>query len=638
MSAVFESYWANGDFVPFHSDEFRERNAVTEPNLALRLSPVEITLLPFQERLLEQVELARTQGRHRNVLVAATGTGRTVIAAIDYARLREELPRDRLLFVAHREEILEQSRARFAHALRDASFGEFWVRGKRPSRFEHVFASIQSLNRSGLESVDPEYFDVVIVDEFHHAAAPSYQRLLERLAPIELLGMTATPERADGLDVLRYFGGRIAAELRVWDAIDQQYLVPFSYFGVYDGTDLTGVPWKRGSGYDPSALTNVLTADHAWARRVVEQLRLKTSDPTTIRALGFCVTVGHARFMAEQFQAVGIAAVAVWGDSPREERTAALRNLAAGRVNVVFTVDLFNEGVDVPNVDTLLFLRPTESGTLFLQQLGRGLRRVHGNKALCTVLDFVGNHRREFRFDRRLRAPLGGSRRDVERQVSHDFPFLPAGCHMELDPVAREIVLRSIREATPSDWKARREELQSLGNIPLAKCLEETGIELEDVYASNRSWSELRRAVELPTEPAGPREVPLLRAVGRLLHVDDRERIDAYRSLVQQAGPPDQALINDRERRFARMLVGSLTTLKTSASLNKGLAELWNHPQVRAELLELLDVLPERVDHLHAPLGIPNIPLAVHARYTRTEILAAFNVGTGVKPIRPGQE
>jgi superfamily II DNA or RNA helicase/HKD family nuclease len=632
MTAVFESYWASGDFVPFDSDEFRERTEAAEHEDRVLLSPVEIVLLPFQERLLEQIELARTLEQHRNLLVAATGTGKTVMAAVDYARLREQLPRDRLLFVAHREEILEQSHATFAHAIRDQSFGEFWVGGKRPIRFEHVFASIQSLNRSGLESLDPSHFDVVIVDEFHHAAAPSYQALLERLTPRELLGMTATPDRTDGLDLLRYFDGRIAAELRVWDAIDQQYLVPFAYFGVHDGTDLSGVPWKRGAGYDPNALTNVLTADHAWARRVIQQLRLKTSDIQTIKALGFCVTVAHARFMAEQFRAAGIAAVAIWGNSPMDERKAALRDLDAGRVNVVFTVDLFNEGVDVPNVDTLLLLRPTESATLFLQQLGRGLRRARG-KALCTVLDFVGNHRREFRFDRRLRALLGGSRRDVERQVANDFPFLPAGCHMELDPVARDIVLRSIREAIPADWKARREELRSLGDVPLAKYLEETGLELEDVYANNHSWSELRREVGLPATSPGAQEGPLLRAVGRLLHVDDQERLNAYRLLVERRNAPDALTLSDRERRFARMLLGSLTTLRTSASLNEGLEELWNHPQVRAELLELLDILPERVDHLHAPLDISNVPLAVHARYTRTEILAAFDAGSGVRPI-----
>lgn len=632
MAAVFDSYWASGDFLLFDRDEFRSRTELTEPEQTLRLSPLEIVLMPFQQRLLEQVELARTLGRHRNLLVAATGTGKTVIAAVDYARLRERLARDRLLFVAHREEILEQSRATFAHALRDASFGELWVGGKRPSRFDHVFASIQSLNRSGLESVDSAHFDIVIVDEFHHAAAPSYQMLLERIAPRELLGMTATPERADGLDVLRYFDGRIAAELRVWDAIDQQYLVPFSYFGVHDGADLSAVPWKRGSGYEPTALTNVLTADHAWARRVVEELRRKTGDPLSVRTLGFCVSIGHARFMAEQFRAVGIPAVAIWGDSPMEERTAALRDLAAGHVNVVFTVDLFNEGVDVPNVDTLLLLRPTESPTLFLQQLGRGLRRARG-KALCTVLDFVANHRREFRFDRKLRALLGGTRREVERQVERDFPFLPSGCHMELDPVARDIVLRSIRQAIPSDWRAKCDELRSLGNVSLATYIEETGLELEDVYANNRSWSALRRAVGLSTVDAGPEEDALLRAVGRLLHVDDHERLDAYRSLVARTNAPDPAVLSDRERRFARMLIGSLTTLKPSALLTEGLAQLWKHPQVRSELLELLDLLPERVDHLHAGLNIAKIPLVVHARYTRTEILAAFDVGSGVKPI-----
>ena len=631
MRGVFESYWASGDFESFDRDEFQRRTATAGPSPSLLLSPIEIELRPFQERLLEQLELSRNQGHHRNLLVAATGTGKTVMAAVDFARLRDRLERDRLLFVAHREEILEQSRATFQHALRDASFGEFWVRGKRPSRFEHVFASIQSLSRSGLDSLDPTFFDVVIVDEFHHAAAPSYQMLLDRVRPRELLGMTATPERADGLDVLRFFDGRIAAELRVWDAIDQQYLVPFSYFGVHDGTDLTEVPWKRGSGYDVSALTNVLTADHAWARRVIHQVRLKTADPRAIRALGFCVTIAHARFMAEQFQAAGISAVAVWGDSPINERAEVLSNLAAGRVNVVFTVDLFNEGVDVPNVDTLLLLRPTESPTLFLQQLGRGLRRARG-KAVCTVLDFVGNHRREFRFDRRFRALLGGSRRDLERQVENDFPFLPAGCHMELDPVAQDIVLRSIRQAIPSDWRAKCDELRALGNVSLTTYLEETGLDLEDVYANNRSWSALRRAAGVPTAEAGPHEETMLRAVGRLLHVDDGARLDAYKSLIKRPSPPDPHQLSGRARRLARMLTASLTTLRTSASLEEGLAELWDHPQVRRELIELFEILPERVDHLHTALGIVNVPLMVHARYTRTEILAAFDVGNNVRP------
>ncbi len=629
VAAVFASYWASADFRPYDPEEFRQRTATPEAGLELLLSPIEVVLRPFQELLLDQVELARLQGHHRNLLVAATGTGKTVMAAVDYARLRETLPRDRLLFVAHREEILDQSRNTFRHVLRDAAFGEKWVGRSRPSRFEHVFASIQSLNASGLDWVEPQHFDVVIVDEFHHAAAPSYEALLERLAPRELLGLTATPERSDGLDVLGHFDGRIAAELRLWDAIDQQYLVPFDYFGISDGLDLSEVPWRRGHGYDVDALTNLLTADHAWAHRVLDQVRKKVTDVHSMRALGFCVSIQHAQFMADRFRRAGLEAVAIWGTSARQAREQALRDLAAGRVQIVFTVDLFNEGVDVPTVDTLLLLRPTESPTLFLQQLGRGLRKSDG-KPLCTVLDFVGQHRKEFRYDRRFRALLGGSRLDVARQVEQGFPFLPAGCSLELDPVAQDIVLRSIRNAIPNGWRERCNELRSLGDVSLATYLEETGLELEDVYANNRSWTEMRRLVGLPTAPPGPEETALLRAVGRLLHVDDDERIAAYRAFTAAEDPIRVADLAERERRLLRMLLASVSSVDASASLQEAADQLLGHPQVRAELVELMDVLATRVDHLHPEIAAASdVPLRAHARYTRQEILAGYGDGAG---------
>ena len=203
----------------------------------------------------------------------------------------------------------------------------------------------------------------------------SYRALLEHVEPTELLGLTATPERADGLDVLRYFDGRIAAELRVWDAIDQQYLVPFTYFGIHDGLDLT-----QCHGDEATATTSMRSPTStppmtSGSRQLVSQLRARVADVHTMRALGFCVSVEHARFMARRFELRGISARAVWGDSDPSDRRAALRDLADGAVTVLFTVDLFNEGIDVPNIDTLLLLRPTESATLFLQQLGRGLRR-----------------------------------------------------------------------------------------------------------------------------------------------------------------------------------------------------------------------------------------------------------------------
>jgi superfamily II DNA or RNA helicase/HKD family nuclease len=638
VEAVFESYWNSGDFVPYLAEEFAAQTAAQpHAGASVMLSPIELRPEAFQERLLEQVALSRQQGHHRNLLVSATGTGKTVMAAIDYARLRETLPRARLLFVAHREEILEQSLATFRHGLRDHAFGELWVGGRRPRAFEHVFASIQSLHAGVLAELTPSHFDVVIVDEFHHAAGKTYRALLEHLQPAELLGLTATPERSDGLPVLGWCEDRIAAELRLWDAIDQQRLCPFAYYGIHDGLDLREVPWRRGRGYDVEGLSNLLSGNDVWARFVLQQLIDRVDRVERMRALGFCVSVAHARFMARVAVASGIRAVAIWADTPDAERHAALRDLAARRLNVVFSVDLFNEGVDVPSVDTVLLLRPSDSPTLFLQQLGRGLRRCPG-KTVCTVLDFVGLHRAEFRFDRRFRALLGGSRKDLTAQIEGGFPFLPAGCHMELDRVAAEIVLRSVRDAVPSRWTERVDELRriagSAGRVSLADYLAETGLELDELYSGGRTWTDLCSDAGLSVKASGPHEKALRRACGRLLHTDDMVRIDAYRGFLRRDAAPDPAALPVRERRLLRMLIGVLVdkVVTKSTTLADGCALLWDHPQVRAELVELLDVLSGDIAHVVIPLGArPDVPLQVHARYSRIEILAAFGVGEGAR-------
>ena len=638
FGAVFDSYWESGNFVRYDPERFEEelrRSGRTDTGPDIILSPVELRAEPFQERLLELIEVARERGHHRNLLVSATGTGKTVMAALDYAAVRSRLDRSRLLFIAHREEILDASLATFRYALREPSFGEKWVGGARPSEFEHVFASIQSL-AGRLDDLAADHFDVVIVDEFHHAAAASYKRVLDHLDPVELLGLTATPERSDGLPILQWFGDRIAAELRLWDAIDQQHLSPFLYYGIHDGLDLREIPWRRGRGYDTTALTDVYTSTDAWARFVVEQVA-RHADPATMRCLGFCVSIEHAQFMARHFDAHGIRSIAIWGDSPKSDRESALKDLAAGRVNVVFSVDLFNEGIDVPVLDTVLMLRPTESPTLFLQQLGRGLRKAP-DKSYCTVLDFVGMHRKEFRFDRRYRALLGGSRRELERAVQLDFPFLPAGCHMQLDRKASEIVLRSLRDAIPSQWPAKVDELRSLRRdqpeIDLATYLDGTGLDLEDVYSGSRSWSDLREAAGAETRPAGPSESVLRRAVGRLLHVDDHERISTYQRLLTHSAPPEVDGLPVRERRLLHMLAAAAgdQALSKDSSVQDAVDLLWSHPQVLAELREVFAVLDGQVDHVHRPLGThPEVPLQIHARYSRIEILAAFGLGGGGK-------
>jgi hypothetical protein len=332
--------------------------------------------------------------------------------------------------------------------------------------------------------------------------------------------------------------------------------------------------------------------------------------------------------MARVFNEAGVPSIAVWGDSPDEERRQALADLRDGIIRVLFSVDLFNEGIDIPDVDTLLLLRPTESPTLFLQQLGRGLRKAH-EKRWCTVLDFVGLHRTEFRFDRRLRALLGGSRKHVEQQVDQGFPFLPSGCHMELDRQTKEIVLRSIRKAIPSQWQQKADELRALdleGKIGLSGFLEASGLDLEDIYQGTYSWTDLKEAAGLPIAPAGPQEEKIRRACGRLLHVDDALRLDEWRKLLSQnvySGPSDP---NARDARLARMLVSQLMSqvLDKKATLAEGLNLLWQHPQICAELKELFDILADRVSHLHlSPSDHELVPLVAHARYTRLEILAA---------------
>ncbi len=640
IAAVFESYWATPEFEPFDAARFVEAHkAAGSRHSTITLSPVEIRLDPFQERLLEQVELARQQGHHRNLLVSATGTGKTVMAAVDYARLRRTLPRARLLFVAHREEILRQSLGTFAHALRESAFGELWVGGHRPKDFDHVFASIQSLAAAGLDAFDPGHFDVVVVDEFHHAAAQTYRRLLEKVRPRELLGLTATPERSDGVSILEWFDGRIAAELRLWDAIDQHRLTPFAYYGIADDLDLRDIPWNRGTGYDVEGVTQLITSTDVWARRVLQQFVERVDDAGQSRALGFCVSVAHARYMARVFSEHGVRAAAVWADTPDHEREQALRDLAAARLNVLFSVDLFNEGVDVPLVDMLLMLRPTDSPLLFLQQLGRGLRKAEG-KAICTVLDFVGQHRKEFRYDRRFQALLGGSRSSVLQQVEAGFPFLPAGCHMELDRVASERVIANIRDSIPRLWKEKADELRRIESehpsISLKDFLQLSGFDLSDIYGGGRTWSGLRQSAGIRVLESGPNEAALRKACSRLLHIDDPERLSTYSRWLAQESPPALSSLTTRERRLLLMLLVQLFDQVAAAhtGVEQALSILWRHPQVRAELLELFDVLSERIGHVAPALDeLSDVPLRVRARYARQELLCACGDNDGVRKL-----
>ncbi len=638
FEGTFNEYWDDTSFEDYDPDADRERlrkalvtasGGQRTPDAAIELSGLDVNPYAFQQEILEQLAAQReVHDNWRNLVVMATGTGKTVVAALDYRRLRQAKRIESLLFVAHQEQILSQSRSVFRHVLRDGTFGELFVDGSRPTAWQHVFASVQSLHRLDLDELPPSIFDMVIVDEFHHAEAPTYTRVLDHLQPRLLLGLTATPERADGQDIRRWFDGHTSVELRLWEALERQLLAPFHYFGIHDDVDLSGLHWKRGQGYAPNELSNVYTGHEARARIILQAVRDKI-DPSRMHAIGFCVSIDHANFMAARFNSAGVAAAAIISTSNAADRATALAAFRNGHLRILFTVDLFNEGVDLPLVDTILLLRPTQSATIFLQQLGRGLRRADG-KACLVVLDFIGAQHAQFRFDLRYRALTGATRRGLARDVEQDFPTLPAGCHIQLDRVAKQVVLDNLRRSITIRRRELATELRHLDHTTtLADFLAETGIELEDLYrnASHGGWAGLRRDAGLDPSPAGPHDQELTKAIARILHVDDQGRLAHLRRIAD-----GQPLAPNRE---ATMLHLNMWGTEPG-EFPKRLRRLQGDPARCDELRQVIDVLHARIHRVTRPLSVAtSIPLSVHARYRRDEACAAFGI-TNPGAVREG--
>ncbi|WP_166352980.1 DUF3427 domain-containing protein [Phytoactinopolyspora limicola] len=648
FEATFDTYWESNACLPYNPgtdaelfddaiSRARNRGAGTS---SITVSGLDVRAMPHQVEILEALESERAlHGQHRNLVVAATGTGKTVVAALDYRRIAEATDgaSPTLLFVAHRSEILDQSLRTYREVMRDGTFGETYVGGQRPERWRHVFASVQSLSSLDVTTISPDHFDVVVVDEFHHAEAASYRRILDHLQPKELLGLTATPERGDGVDVRAFFNNRSAYELPLWDAVAADLLVPFHYFGVNDDVDLTRIEWRRNR-YDDAALSRLYTGNDARARRVLATVRDKVADPQQMRALGFCVSVAHAEYMAHVFCQSGLPAIAVSGSTRTHDRAEAIEKLRRGDVTTLFAADLFNEGLDIPEVDTVLFLRPTQSATIFLQQFGRGLRRAPG-KAVLTVLDFIGQHRKEYRFDMRYRALTGATRRALSRQIEQGFPFLPSGSQIVLDRVARQTVLENVRSQLRTLRRDLVGEVRSYGVASLATYLYEAEREVVDVYRSNGSWTSLRREAGQDMPAAGPGEGKLLRRMAALAHVDDPERASAYARLVEADGQSYGA-ISARDQRFARMLFFSLWPDGGGfGSYDDGLAALRRHPAVCDEIRQIVALGADRTRYLPEALDseLGHVPMSSHAHYRREEILAALGYANLRRPPRHHQ-
>lgn len=402
-TAHFETLWEDNEFQRYDPENVDHRRALTAAlgreafgagdATALATSFFDLQPKTYQQDMLEQLAAERAHGRRRNLVVAATGTGKTVVAAFDYrSTCRTEGGRPRLLFVAHREEILRQALRTYREVLRDPQFGELLTGSHQPERWDHLFATIDSVTSSDLvATVGADHWHTVVVDECHRLAADRFDAFVTAVRPRLLLGLTATPERSDGKPIAHYFDprpdGSPAIELRLWHALDLQLLAPFEYYACDDATDFSAVPWDRPG--EREAVDNLVTGNHVRARLVVNEWRRLASDPLRSRALVFCVSVAHAEFMTAWLNQAGLPAACVVGTTAPEERRRAPQRLASGELCALVTVDLYNEGIDLPTVDTLLLLRPTISPVLFQQQIGRGLRLAPGKDSCLLQMSTV---------------------------------------------------------------------------------------------------------------------------------------------------------------------------------------------------------------------------------------------------------
>ncbi|MDO9551590.1 DUF3427 domain-containing protein [Rhodonellum sp.] len=638
---TFETYWQSSDFETYVHETHSEKLviALKEGRFGGGFENNSFTIFDikpykFQEEILEKLEVERSvHNRFRNLIVAATGTGKTVISAFDFKNFFNANPQANLLFVAHRKEILQQSLATFRGILKNQNFGELWVDGINPQKLDHVFASVQTLNNR-IEDLDlsEDYYDFIIIDEVHHITAESYRPILKKFNPKILLGLTATPERMDRTDILEDFCDHIAAEIRLPEALNQKLLCPFNYFGISDNVDLSNVSWSRGR-YLPSELTIIYTNNDHRVSHILSNLEKYLTNIHEVRSLGFCVTQEHAQFMAEKFTLAGLKADYLV--SGRNENRAEIRNrLLKKEINYLFVVDIFNEGVDIPEIDTVLFLRPTESLTVFLQQLGRGLR-LSENKDCLTVLDFVGNARAEYDFEGKFRALIGKSNTSIQNEVERNFPHLPLGCSIILEKQAKETILNNIKSATSPNrnqiiQKIRNFQHQSTQPLNLKNFSEFFHLPLATIYKRG-SWKRLCYEAGKLSSLDNLNEKEMVSCISKKWLSTDSSSY--FKFLLTQAKIGFQIQLenfSENEKAMCLMLHYDFWQKEGGFDdLEDSIKAIGRNENLVEEMKEVLELLLDDVSFKEIDIKLSyNQPLRLHARYTRDQILSAFRLSS----------
>jgi superfamily II DNA or RNA helicase/diadenosine tetraphosphate (Ap4A) HIT family hydrolase/SOS-response transcriptional repressor LexA len=501
IQQAFESLWSRARILDAAwVDAYAERARASShalPEGEIDVSPPEPAETPHrvQREALDALRRARTNGQHRALVVLATGLGKTWLAAFDYAQFTDEFgTRPRLLFLAHRRELLHQAAQTYRRLLRQrgehARIGWF-VEDESDLDADLVFASVAKLARAyNLERLRLQRFDYVVIDEVHHAAADSYRRIAAALDPRFMLGLTATPDRTDAADILGLFDDHLAYTADLVAGIELERLVPFHYFGLRDDIDYENIPW-RNRRWDPEALAKAVQTE----QRMQTLWQAWQAHPGT-RTLVFCCSVVHASYVRGWLREHAVRVNAVFAAEGSDDRDSTLENLRSGELDAVCAVDIFNEGVDLPAIDRVVMLRPTESGVVFLQQLGRGLR-AHAGKTSLTVIDFVGNHRE---FLGRLHTLLSLNSKEPQKTLqtllTAEEPLeLPAGCSVDVQLEAKELLQRLYRTGGADEVERVYRQLRATrGHRPSAGELQRMSYVPSTVSLRHGSWFEFVRA------------------------------------------------------------------------------------------------------------------------------------------------
>ena len=635
ITGTFDTYWNSKELVMYDESE-RENLQKALNRSSSRKENYDFSFIiepySFQKQILETLESERiNHDRWKNLVVAATGTGKTVISAFDYRNFRKNNPKnDRILYIAHRKEILDQALSCFRGILRDQNFGDLLYGGEEPKTLNYLFATIQSVNSSKLMNrISPDHYGYIVIDEFHHAAAGSYENVLSYFKPKILLGLTATPERMDGLDIRKYFENKIASEIRLPDAIDRHLLSPFQYFGVTDNVDLSHIEW-RGGKYDPKELENqyVNKREQAESRALLiyDALKRYILDINSVKGVGFCVSKNHAKYMSEFFNRVGVPSMYLVSETAREERDAAKNRLRNGEVNFIFVVDLYNEGVDIPEINTVLFLRPTESLTVFLQQLGRGLRLYEGKECL-TVLDFIGQANKLYNFESRFGA-LIRSNRSVVQAIEHDFDDLPSGCFIQLEKIATRYVLDNVKQyfnrkqLVDKIYRFRDET----GETPnLASFLKRYELKPLDIYRKDTFIALCAEAFQWKDVDMKFND-KMTKAFQKLTYVDSKRWIKFILNQLDHVGSMDFGTTNDDDKRMLNMFRQTVWSDSTQRAENDQVRgdfqELADNGHILQEMKDLLSYNLENITVQQKKMDFSEgFSLDLHSTYTRDQIL-----------------